>query len=175
MRIVLYIVIGFTIGSASGTMGIGGGVLLVPALVWLCGFTPVRAAGTSLAVLVPPIGLPAAYKYYAEGRMDFSAAVWIAAAFVVGAYVGASIVDHLPQKLLRLVFGSMMMYVALRFMLDSSSEAAKAVGGITAFLLAWLSYVGLRALGRKHLAAPDLGVLIRTKEAEGWGDPEYQI
>ena len=171
----IYIVIGFTIGSASGAMGIGGGVLLVPALVWLCGFTPARAAGTSLAVLVPPIGLPAAYRYYAEGRMDLAAALWIASAFVLGAYLGAAVVDRLPEEILRLAFGAVMIYVALRFMLDSSSEATKAAGGFTAFLLAWLVFLVLRALGRKHLEAPDLGEQIRIKEAQGWGDPEYQI
>jgi uncharacterized membrane protein YfcA len=175
MRILLYIVIGLTIGSASGAMGIGGGVLLVPALVWLCGFTPARAAGTSLAVLVPPIGLPAAYKYYLEGRMDASAAVWIAAAFVIGAYLGASVIDRIPEEILRLAFGALISFVAMRFMLDSSSEATKAAGGLTAFLLAWLTFHLLRTLGRKHLEAPDLGEHIRAKEAQGWGDPEYQI
>ncbi len=175
MRIVLYIVIGFAIGSVSGIMGIGGGVLLVPALVWLCGFTPMRAAGTSLAVLVPPIGLPAAWKYYVEGRMDLLVAAWIAAAFAVGAYAGASIVDRLPEQFLRLTFGSVMIYLALRFMLESSPEAMKAMGGAIALACAWAMFFALRALGRKHLTPPDLGDLIRAKEAQGWGDLEYHI
>jgi uncharacterized membrane protein YfcA len=168
-------VIGFTIGSASGAMGIGGGVLLVPALIWLCGFTPARAAGTSLAVLVPPIGLPAAVKYYTEGRMDLSAAFWIASAFALGAYLGASVVERLPEEFLRLTFGAVMMFIAIRFLLDSSAEAAKAAGGLTAFVLAWLIYVAMRALGRRHLSAPDLGEHIRAKELQGWGTPEYHI
>jgi uncharacterized protein len=175
MRILLYLTIGFTIGSASGAMGIGGGILLVPALIWLCGFEPSRAAGTSLAVLVPPIGLPAAWKYYANDRMDLVAAVWIASGFTVGAYIGATVVHYLPEQMLRLFFGAVMIYVALRFMLDSSPEAAKAAGGSIAFGFAWLAYFGFRALGRKHTPPPDLGSHIRAKDAAGWGEADYHI
>ena len=62
----IYIAIGLTIGSISGMLGIGGGVLIVPALMWLCGFEAKKAAGTSLAILIPPIGLPAAWRFYQQ-------------------------------------------------------------------------------------------------------------
>ena len=68
--IILYVMIGLVVGSVSGALGIGGGVLLVPALVWLCRFEPAKAAGTSLAILIPPIGLPAAMKAFHEKRVQ---------------------------------------------------------------------------------------------------------
>ena len=108
MTIIAYVAIGLVIGSLSGIMGIGGGVLLVPALIWLCGFDPKRAAGTSLAILIPPIGLPAALEAYRKNDVDLSAALWIAGAFMVGAYVSRTLVEYVPADWFRLAFGTLM-------------------------------------------------------------------
>ena len=81
LQYVIYIAIGLTIGSVSGILGIGGGVLIVPALIWMCGLDPKKAAGTSLAILIPPIGLPAARCADNEEQVELSAALWIAGAF----------------------------------------------------------------------------------------------
>jgi hypothetical protein len=175
MRILLYLALGFTVGSISGTLGIGGGVLLMPALIWICQYDQLKAAGTTLAVLAMPIGLLAAWKYYQQSLMDLEAAVWIAVAFAAGAYGGASVVTYIPQSVLRLGFGLLMMYIAVRFIVASNSEVANAAAGLTAVALAWLSYLGLRRLGRHHLPRPDLGEHIRSKHEQRWGDPEYQI
>jgi uncharacterized membrane protein YfcA len=160
MRVLLYLGIGLVIGSVSGALGIGGGVLLVPALM-LCGFEYSKATGTSLAVLVPPIGLLAAWKSYQQGRVDIEAAVVIALAFAAGAYGGAAAVSYIPQQVLRLVFGLLMLYIAMRFIIGSDREAANAAAGIIAMLLAWAVFLGLRLLGRRHGAQPDLGQHIR--------------
>jgi uncharacterized membrane protein YfcA len=175
MRILLFLVIGLTVGSVSGALGIGGGVLLVPALIWLCGFEYPKAAGTSLAVLVPPIGLPAAWKYFVEKRMDLDAAIWIALAFAIGAYFGASISQYLPVRTLRLGFGLLMIYIAIRFLFASDSEVVYALAGVVGVTIAWLCYLGLRALGRRHLPRPDLGQQIRTMQQQGRGDVDYHI
>ena len=89
MDIFLYLCIGLTVGVLSGTLGIGGGVLMLPALIWICGLAPGRAAGTTLAVLVVPVVLPAAYAYFEKDNIDFRAAMWIALAFGFGGYGGA--------------------------------------------------------------------------------------
>jgi uncharacterized membrane protein YfcA len=178
MQILLYLGIGLTVGSVSGALGIGGGVLLLPALIWLCGFEPRMAAGTTLAVLVVPVVLPAAWKYYSARLMDPEAAVWIASAFVVGGYFGAYLaVNHyLPDFALRLGFGLMMIFVAVRLMLSADSEAANAAAGLLAAGAAWLLYLGLRFLGRRHLAPPpDLGDEIRLMQKQGHGEAEYYI
>lgn len=175
MRILLFLAIGFVVGTLSGALGIGGGVLLVPALIWLCRFEPAKAAGTSLAVLVPPIGLPAAWKYYAERRMDLDAALWIALAFACGAYFGASIIHKLPEQVLRLGFGLIMVYIAMRFLVFSESETAHAAAGLVAVTIAWVGYLGLRALGRRHLPRPDLGQAIRSIHQQHGGNLDYSI
>jgi len=160
MNILKYLILGLTIGSASGALGIGGGVLLVPALM-LCGFEYSKATGTSLAVLVPPIGLLAAWKSYEQGRVDVEAAFIIAVAFAVGAYGGAAAVSYVPQELLRLLFGLLMVYIAIRFIVGSDNEAANAAAGLVAMLFAWALYLGLRTIGRRHQLRPNLGQTIR--------------
>jgi uncharacterized protein len=165
MRVTLYLTIGLIIGGVSGALGIGGGVLLVPALM-LCGFEYSRATGTSLAVLVPPIGLLAAWKSYQQGRVEIEAAVVIALAFAAGAYCGAAAAPHVPQELLRLLFGLLMIYVATRFMVGSDNEATNAAAGLVAMLFAWAAFLGLRALGRRHRVRPDLGEHIRGQQRD---------
>ncbi len=175
MDILKFVMIGLGVGSVSGVLGIGGGVLLVPALIWLCGFDPKKAAGTSLAILIPPIGLPAAWRAYNAQQVDLSAALWIAGAFTIGAYASRGLVEHIDVHWFRLVFGVIMIFVAVRFMIDSDSEAMTAAGGLTAAVLAWLAYWGLKVLGRRHHLPPNLSAQIQQKQGEGWGDRDYQI
>lgn len=175
MQIATYVMIGLTIGSISGVMGIGGGVLLVPALIWLCDFGPNKAAGTSLAVLIPPIGLPAAWRAYHANYVDLPAALWIAAAFTIGAYASRGLVEYISEYWFRIAFGLLMVFVAVRFMLAADSEAASAGAGLGAALLAWLAYFGLKLLGRRHLPPPSLGQQIQIQHEQGPVDRDYQI
>src|ERR1700680_4452682 len=148
MRVLLYVLVGCSIGGVSGALGIGGGVLLVPALMWLFGFDYPKAAGSTPAGLVPPVGLLAAWKSYQQNRVDVEAAVWIALAFAAGAYLGAAAVRHIPAELLRLCFGFLMLYIAVRFIVSSNSEVTHAAAGLVAVAFAWVSYLGLRLVGR---------------------------
>ena len=173
--IIVYIIIGLIVGTVSGALGIGGGVLLVPALVWICRFEPVKAAGTSLAILVPPIGLPAAMKAFSEKRVDLEAALWIAAAFTVGAYLGTSVVSRIPDFTLRLMFGTLMIYVGARFLIGATQESWYAGMALVSILLAWLGHLWLRALGHRYLAVPNLEQEIRAMQEKGLGDFDYHI
>lgn len=105
LSILLLLLIGFASGVASGLFGIGGGVLIVPGLVYLVGLSQHRATGTSLAVLLPPIGLAAVFEYYRHGNVDLRAAIVVAGALFVGAWVGAVYANQLSGPYLRLVFG----------------------------------------------------------------------
>ena len=102
---VMYIVIGLLGGVFAGMFGVGGGIVIVPALVYLAGFSQHKATGTSLAVLLPPIGLAAVLEYYRHGYVDTRAAVLLAAAMVLGAWGGAVIANHMKGPHLRLAFG----------------------------------------------------------------------
>jgi uncharacterized membrane protein YfcA len=177
MEIVGYLLIGLIVGMVSGSVGIGGGVLMLPALMWICHMETRRAAGTTLAVLVVPVVLPAAYEYWSEGYVDLKAAAWMALTFALGGFIGAALRSNqvLPESALRLSLGLIMMYIAINLIVMSDSEAAKAAAGVTAVVLAWLAYVGLRMLGKRALAVPKLQEQIKRMDKEGHGDPDYYI
>ena len=105
MRMAILVLIGMGAGMSSGLFGIGGGVLIVPALVYLLDFPLHRAVGTSLAVLLPPIGAAAVYAYYRAGHIDWQAALTLAATVFVGAWLGAMAANHLDENWLRNLFG----------------------------------------------------------------------
>jgi uncharacterized membrane protein YfcA len=99
------LMVGLVAGIASGLFGIGGGVLIVPGLVFLLGFSQHMATGTSLAILLPPVGIAAVLEYYHHGNVDLKAAFIVAAALLAGAWVGALLANHLKDAYLRLAFG----------------------------------------------------------------------
>jgi len=103
--ILLLLAIGLCAGVLSGLFGIGGGVVIVPALVYIMGFSMHRAIGTSLAVLLPPVGLIAFLEYYRHHNVNVRAALLIAAALIIGAWLGALTANRLPAPVLRLLFG----------------------------------------------------------------------
>ena len=105
MQMAILVLIGLGAGMSSGLFGIGGGVLIVPALVYLLDFPLHRAVGTSLAVLLPPIGAAAVYAYYRAGHIDWQAAIILAARVFVGAWLGSMVANQLNENWLRTLFG----------------------------------------------------------------------
>lgn len=101
----MLVLIGLVSGVAAGIFGIGGGVLVVPGLIYLLGFSQHRATGTSLAVLLPPVGLAAMLEYYRHGDVDLRAAFIVAALMFVGSWGGAIFAERLSGPYLRLTFG----------------------------------------------------------------------
>jgi hypothetical protein len=114
-----YAILGLVVGVLSGILGLGGGIFLVPALVFLFHYTPQQAQGTSLAVLIPPIGIFAAMEYWRRGLVDVSVVGFICAGFVFGAYAGAFVVQVVPVLLMRRLFGFFMFFVALQMVFTS--------------------------------------------------------
>jgi uncharacterized membrane protein YfcA len=100
-----FLIIGTVGGVAAGLFGVGGGIVIVPALIYWAGFSQHMATGTSLAVLLPPIGLAAALEYYHHGHVDVRAAVLLAASMFAGAWVGAHVANEMKGPYLRLAFG----------------------------------------------------------------------
>ena len=101
----MYVIIGILGGISAGLFGIGGGVVIVPALIYWAGFTQHKATGTSIAVLLPPIGLAATIEYYRNGNVDLKAAMILAATMFVGAWGGAFLANQMKGPHLRLIFG----------------------------------------------------------------------
>jgi uncharacterized membrane protein YfcA len=105
MDSVLFVLIGLGAGVLSGLFGIGGGVLIVPALLYGVGFTQKMATGTSLAVLLPPVGVLAVVEYYRQGQVNFKAAILIALSLMLGAWIGARGVSQLDSRVMKSLFG----------------------------------------------------------------------
>lgn len=116
MAQVLYIILGLIAGVLSGMFGIGGGIILVPALVFILGLTQHQAQGTTLALMVPPIGLLAALRYYQSGNVKLGMAGFICIGFFVGGLLGANLVQDLSEPLLRKGFAIFLLFVSLRML-----------------------------------------------------------
>lgn len=127
--LLLMAAIGLCAGMGSGVFGIGGGVVIVPALVFIAGFTQHRATGTSIAVLLPPIGLAAVFEYARHGQVDWRAALIISVMMFVGAYLGAVVANKTGDAQLKLLFGLFLLglsvYTISGALKSRSSDLAK--------------------------------------------------
>jgi len=111
---VSFIILGVAAGGLSGLIGIGGGVIIVPALIFLFNFTQHRAEGTTLAMLIPPVGLLAVMPYYRNGHVDVRVAALICLGFVFGGWAGGHYANALAPATLQRVFGVVLLIIAVR-------------------------------------------------------------
>lgn len=112
--IILLIIIGLSAGFLSGLLGIGGGIIIVPALVLLLGMTQHEAQGTSLAVLVFPAGILALMNYYKNGYVDLKVSIILILTFIIGGYFGSLVSMEIQEKVLRKIFSIFFILVAIR-------------------------------------------------------------
>ena len=110
------IVIGIITGVMAGMLGIGGAIIMIPALVFLLGISQQTAQGTSLAVMLPPVGIIAAYNYYKAGQVNIRFAIILAVFFLVGSYFGSKLAVTLPQQVLKKIFGILLLLVAAKML-----------------------------------------------------------
>lgn len=113
LLVIIYLSIGLVAGVASGLVGIGGGILIVPALVIFLGFSQQMAQGTTLALMIPPIGLLAAWTYYKHGHIDYKVAAFICIGFFIGGLFGSKIAVALPTDILRKIFSISMIFIGI--------------------------------------------------------------
>jgi uncharacterized protein len=108
------IVIGLCSGVLGGLIGIGGGIIMIPAMIFFLRFDQHLAQGTTLAAMIPPIGFFAAYEYYKNGYVNIPVALFIAAAFLVGGYFGAKLAVNIETDHLKKIFGVILLLVSMR-------------------------------------------------------------
>lgn len=113
-QIILLILIGLAAGILSGLFGIGGGIIIIPALMYLCGFSQIKAQGTSLAILLPPVGILAFIEYYKNHNVDLKAATLIIVFLVIGSVFGAKWAHLIPVSILKKAFGLLLAFVSIR-------------------------------------------------------------
>jgi uncharacterized membrane protein YfcA len=118
INIVLYVILGLAAGFLSGLIGIGGGIIIVPALVFLFGLSQHQAQGTTLALMVPPIGILAALTYYKQGYVDLKIAAFICLGFLLGGLLGARLATGISNEVLEKIFGVALLLVALKMILS---------------------------------------------------------
>lgn len=136
MSIALFLIIGLCVGLFSGLFGVGGGILLVPALTIVMGFSQAEAQGTTLAMMVPPIGLFAAAQYYRHGFVRIDAAILLAISFAVGAWLIAGQISRFPQVTLQRLFGLLLCFVAGQHLLSGTETRwGWVVAAVPTFLL----------------------------------------
>lgn len=114
--IVLLILVGLAAGMLSGLVGIGGGIIIVPALVMFLGFTQKEAQGTSLGILLLPIGILAVVQYYKEGYINVHYVLTVAIAFLVGSYFGSKLAISLSDEKVKKIFAITLMLIAIKML-----------------------------------------------------------
>ncbi len=115
-NVIIIALIGIVSGILGGMFGLGGAVIIIPALVMVLGYSQQMAQGTTLMMMVPPIGALAAFQYYQKGFVDIKAAFIMAAFFFVGGYLGARFATNLPQEILKKIFAIMLIVIAIKML-----------------------------------------------------------
>ena len=119
--LIILIFIGLTAGIASGFIGIGGGIVIIPALIYFLGLTQFEAQGVSLTLMLPPIGVLAFYNYYQQGHLSKQLIIFaliMGAAFILGGFIGSKISLKTPVHWVKIIFGSVMLYVSIKMIMS---------------------------------------------------------
>ncbi len=115
-NLIIVALIGIAAGILSGLLGLGGAIIIIPALVLFLGYSQQMAQGTALVMMVLPVGALAAYQYYQDGFVQIKPALLMAVFFFVGGYFGAKYATHIPQGLLKKLFAIMLLMIAVKML-----------------------------------------------------------
>lgn len=122
--IVVLLLIGLAAGFLSGLIGIGGGVIIVPALVLIAGFSQKLAQGTSLGILLLPVGILAVIQYYKQGYLNINYIAIISIAFILGGFLGSKLALSLSEDKMKKIFAIIMLVIAIKMLFFDKSKPA---------------------------------------------------
>ncbi|MDB5201288.1 MAG: permease [Ferruginibacter sp.] len=114
--IIILLLIGLAAGMLGGLVGIGGGIIIVPALVFFLGFSQIQAQGTSLAMILLPVGILAVLQYYKQGHIEVSVVLILALGFLAGSFFGSKVALSLPQETVKKIFAILMLLIAVKML-----------------------------------------------------------
>ncbi len=114
--IIILLFVGVCAGILGGLVGVGGGIIIVPALVYFLGFSQLNAQGTSLALIMFPVGILGVLQYYKQGHVDFHIVLYLAIGFVAGSLIGSKISLSLPQETVKKIFAILMIIIAIKML-----------------------------------------------------------
>ena len=127
--ILIIIMVGLAAGMLSGLVGVGGGIIIVPSLVYFIGFSQKTAQGTSLAMIMLPVGIFGVMQYYKQGHVDFKIVGLLAIGFLAGSFFGSKIALSISQETLKKVFAILMIVIAVKMLFfDKSKKAGDTAG-----------------------------------------------
>lgn len=121
--LIIILLVGLAAGILGGMVGIGGGIIIVPALVYFLGFSQFKAQGTSLAMLMFPVGILGVIQYYKQGYVDFRIVIVLAAGFVIGSLLGSRLSLSLPQDLVKKLFAVLMLLLGVKMLFFDKSPS----------------------------------------------------
>src|SRR5215218_9682188 len=160
----ILIAFGVVVGVFSGVMGLGGGSIMIPIMVLAYQMTQPQAHGTSLAVMIPPVTLPAVIEYYRNGNVNIGMAGWMAAGVLLGSFFGAYMANALPKETLKLVFGFLLIYVAAYTVFGKEHLARTTVLSAVLVVVAMAVFAATRWYDRSHPATPAaIGFAVETR------------
>lgn len=122
--ILIIILVGIAAGILGGLVGVGGGIIIVPALVYFIGFSQKTAQGTSLGLIMLPVGILGVLQYYKQGHVDFRVVGMLAVGFLAGSYFGSKIALSLPQETVKKIFALLMIIIAVKMLFFDRSKKA---------------------------------------------------
>ena len=125
--ILIIILVGITAGMLSGLVGVGGGIVIVPALVYFIGFSQKTAQGTSLGLILLPVGILGVLQYYKQGHVDFKIVGILAIGFLAGSFFGSKIALSLPQETVKKIFAVCMIIIAVKMLFFDKSKKSTPV------------------------------------------------
>jgi hypothetical protein len=128
--VIILLLIGLASGMLSGLIGVGGGIFIVPALVFFMAFTQKQAQGNSLGILLLPVGILAVWNYYKAGYIDIRLVLLVSLGFVIGGYFGSKLSLTLPDAIVKKIFAIVMILVALKLLFidkDKKQDSTKPV------------------------------------------------
>jgi uncharacterized membrane protein YfcA len=115
-EILILLVVGLAAGFLSGMVGVGGGIIIVPALIYFLGFTQHSAQGTTLFMFLFPIGILGVLNYYKAGHVDWRAALFICTTFVAGSYFGSKLAVNIDQVTVKRIFGALIVIIGIKML-----------------------------------------------------------
>lgn len=113
-QVLILILIGLVAGVFSGSLGVGGAIIVIPSLIFFLGLSQYQAQGTSLAFMIPPVTLLAVINYWKQGYVNWKYALILSATFFIGAYLGSILSIQIPEKILKKVFGLLLLFIAYK-------------------------------------------------------------
>ncbi len=122
--ILILLIVGLAAGVLSGMVGVGGGIIIVPALVYFLAFSQKSAQGTSLGILLLPVGILGVMQYYKQGYVDFKIVAIVALGFILGSLMGSKISLSLPDEKVKRFFGIVLMLVAIKMLFFDRNKPA---------------------------------------------------